>query len=125
MSHLRRKLTTLVFIDDIKLGNNSYKLKVQVMKLWKLWRSKKVVSIEMVLEDATIVHVGALTEIYAKGNQTNKLNVILRDETASNLTCTLRGDYGKQVIHYVEENNNSIVVCVGCFACVTEYKGIF
>ncbi|KAL0813697.1 hypothetical protein Bca101_070140 [Brassica carinata] len=39
------------------------------MKLWKLWRSKKVVSIEMVLEDATIVHVGALTEIYAKGNK--------------------------------------------------------
>ncbi|KAL0682136.1 hypothetical protein Bca4012_048983 [Brassica carinata] len=124
MSHLRRKPATLVFIDDIKPGNNSYKLKVQVMKLWKLWRSKIVVSIEMVLEDATIVHVGALTEIYAKGKQTNKLNVILRDETASNLTCTLWGDYGKQVIHYVEENNNSIVVCVVCFACVTEYKGV-
>ncbi|WZZ44442.1 hypothetical protein YC2023_040701 [Brassica napus] len=52
MSHLRGKPTTLVFIDDIKPGNNSYKLKVCVMKLWKLWRSKKVVSIEMVLEDA-------------------------------------------------------------------------
>ncbi|KAH0852520.1 hypothetical protein HID58_093903, partial [Brassica napus] len=42
-----------------------------------------------------IVHVGALTEIYAKEKQTNKLNVILRDESASNLTCTLWGDYGK------------------------------
>ncbi|KAH0927042.1 LOW QUALITY PROTEIN: hypothetical protein HID58_019298, partial [Brassica napus] len=51
MSHPRRKTATLVFIDDIKPGNNSYKLKV--MKLWKLWRSKKVVSIEMVLVDAT------------------------------------------------------------------------
>ncbi|KAH0862162.1 hypothetical protein HID58_079373 [Brassica napus] len=27
MSHLRRKPSTLVFIDDIKPGNNSYKLK--------------------------------------------------------------------------------------------------
>ncbi|KAG5398419.1 hypothetical protein IGI04_020233, partial [Brassica rapa subsp. trilocularis] len=54
MSHPRRKTATLVFIDDIKPGNNSYKLKVQVMKLWKLWRSKKVVSIEMVLVDATV-----------------------------------------------------------------------
>ncbi|WZZ59971.1 hypothetical protein YC2023_060078 [Brassica napus] len=59
-----------------------------------------------------------------KGKQTNKLNVILRDENASNLTCTLWGDYGKQVIHYVEENNNSIVVCVVRFTCVTEYKGV-
>ncbi|XP_048613318.1 uncharacterized protein LOC125587180 [Brassica napus] len=174
MYHLRKKPATLVFIDDIKPWNNSYKLKVQVMKLWKLWRSKKIVSIEMVLEDATgtrihasidedliqiyegkvsegvaffisnftlvnyateyrtnpfpyklpfyrttnitpcddfpsclpnkylknfseihygilkndvlidvvgqIVQVCALTEIYAKGKQTNKLNVILRDE---------------------------------------------
>ena len=54
MSHPRRKTATLVFIDDIQPENNSYKLKVQVMKLWKLWRSKKVVSIEMVLVDATV-----------------------------------------------------------------------
>ncbi|CAF1709452.1 unnamed protein product, partial [Brassica rapa subsp. trilocularis] len=47
------------FIDDIKPGNNSYKLKVQVMKLWKLWRSKKVVSIEMVLVDATGTRIHA------------------------------------------------------------------
>ncbi|CAN7070803.1 unnamed protein product [Brassica oleracea var. botrytis] len=59
MSHLRRKPATLVFIDDIKPGNNSYKLKVQVMKLWKLWRSKKIVSIEMVLEDATGTRIHA------------------------------------------------------------------
>ncbi|CAN6882627.1 unnamed protein product, partial [Brassica oleracea] len=48
-----------VFIDDIKPWNNSYKLKVQVMKLWKLWRSKKIVSIEMVLEDATGTRIHA------------------------------------------------------------------
>ncbi|WZY93306.1 hypothetical protein YC2023_065635 [Brassica napus] len=59
MSHPRRKTATLVFIDYIKPENNSYKLKVQVMKLWKLWRSKKVVSIEMVLVDATGTRIHA------------------------------------------------------------------
>ncbi|KAH0887441.1 hypothetical protein HID58_063537, partial [Brassica napus] len=72
-----------------------------------------------------IVHVGALTEIYAKGNKlTNSMLFFGMKRNASNLTCTLWGDYGKQVIDYVEENNNSIVVCVVRFACVTEYKGV-
>ncbi|KAF8089280.1 hypothetical protein N665_0511s0024 [Sinapis alba] len=40
MFYLRRKPITLVFIDDIKPENNRCKLKVHVIKLWKLWRKK-------------------------------------------------------------------------------------
>ncbi|CAH8358069.1 unnamed protein product [Eruca vesicaria subsp. sativa] len=36
------------------------------------------------------------------------------------LTCTLWGEYGKQVV--IEKNNKSIIVCVVRLACVTEYK---
>ncbi|KAH0910649.1 hypothetical protein HID58_033970, partial [Brassica napus] len=151
------KPATLVFIDDIKPGNNSYKLKVQGTRIhasidedliqiyegkvsegvaflisnfilvnyateyrtnpfpYKLtfYRTTNITICDdfpsylpnkylnefseihsgifkndVLIDVGQIVHVGALTEIYAKGKQTNKLNVILRDETASNLTCT-------------------------------------
>ncbi|XP_024006634.1 uncharacterized protein LOC112083134 [Eutrema salsugineum] len=50
-SYLKRKTIVSALIDEIDRTSDRYKIKVQIINLWKSYRKNKVTSIEMVLAD--------------------------------------------------------------------------
>ncbi|XP_024004909.1 uncharacterized protein LOC112082050 [Eutrema salsugineum] len=151
-SYLKPKTIVSALIDEIDRTSDRYKIKVQIINLWKSYRKNKVTSIEMVLADEVGSRIHAtvdgdlveqfnseLTEghvigqvvsletsdVIAQGKPIKKLDVVLSNASDNRLTCTLWGNFGKKVIDYVTKNSASVIVCVVRFASVSEWKGVY
>ncbi|VVA98507.1 unnamed protein product [Arabis nemorensis] len=68
MSYLRRKFAVPVLVGEIDLSTDRYILSLRIIKLWKTWKNKKVVSIDMVCHDreGTRIHATIDEELVVK-----------------------------------------------------------